>query len=374
MNTSSSLLPSAFCLLTSAFCILAAKSNAEDPAPAAAAAAWSHVEYLSVEANEKVPVGVNAVEFYADRNKALHDAAADFAQKFPNDVHEPQAMLWKLNTTDFPESNEQRLTLLHQNEVDAQSLENNAALPANLRYEAEQIILMQWLDNPDLIVTSDQASGIDNRIAELLQKNPQEPRAVTFQLARAGLMLRFDHDKGIARLQDLAKSSDRNLAEAAAAQLTKVQIIGRPLDLQFESIDGSPVDLAALRGKVVLIDFWASWCPDCIRETPTVRGVYQKFKDKGFAVIGISLDKDRQAMSNYIAKKLIPWPQYFDGKGWANDFATRFGVRAIPELWLINQRGEVVATDVSANQLEAKLVSFLGATPDRAEARPYHGQ
>jgi thiol-disulfide isomerase/thioredoxin len=173
-------------------------------------------------------------------------------------------------------------------------------------------------------------------------------------------MLQFDRDKGIALLQELAKSSDRNLAEAAAAQLTKVQIIGRPLDLQFESIDGSPVDLAALRGKVVLIDFWASWCPDCIRETPTVRSVYQKFKDKGFAVIGISLDKDRQAMSNYIAKKLIPWPQYFDGKGWANDFATRFGVRAIPELWLINQRGEVVATDVSANQLEAKLSQMIG--------------
>ncbi|HZC58361.1 MAG TPA: TlpA disulfide reductase family protein [Chthoniobacterales bacterium] len=331
--------------------------NAEDQA---AAAAWSHVEDLSVKANARVPVGDNAVEFYAGRNKALHDAAADFAHKFPNDVHEPQAMLWKLDTTDFQESNEQKLALLHRNEVDAQSLENDASLPANLRCEAEQIIIMQWLDNPDLIVTSDQASAIENRIVELLQKNPQEPRAVTFQLARAGLMLHFDHDKGIARLQELAESSDRNLAEGAAVQLTKVQIIGRPLDLQFETIDGSSVDLAGLRGKVVLIDFWASWCPDCIRETPTVRSVYQKYKDKGFAVIGISLDKDRQAMSNYIAKKLIPWPQYFDGKGWGNDFATRFGVRAIPELWLINQRGEVVATDVAADQLEAKLSQMIG--------------
>jgi thiol-disulfide isomerase/thioredoxin len=352
MTTSSwsSLLLSAFLLLPSHFV---------DAAPAATAA-WSHVEDLNAKANESVPLGVNAVEFYAGRNKALHDAATDFARKFPNDVHEPQAMLWKLNTTDFPESNEQKLAILHQNELDAQSLENDAALPANLRYEAEQIILMQWLDNPDLIVTSDQASAIENRIAELLQKNPQEPRAITFQLARAGLMLRFDHDKGIARLQELAESSDRNLAEGAAAQLAKVQIIGRPLDLQFEGIDGSPVDLADLRGKVVLLDFWASWCPDCVRETPTVRSVYQKYKDKGFAVIGISLDKDRQAMSNYIAKKLIPWPQYFDGKGWGNDFATRFGVRAIPELWLINQRGEVVATDVSANQLEAKLSQMIG--------------
>jgi thiol-disulfide isomerase/thioredoxin len=344
-------------LLLSAFCLLPSYFVDADPA---AAAAWSHVEDLSLNANEKVPVGVNAVEFYAGRNKALHDAAADFAQNFPNDVHEPQAMLWKLDTTDFPGSSEQKLALLHHNEVDAQSLENDAALPANLRYQAERIILMQWLDNPELVKTSDQASGIENRIAELLQKNPQEPRATTFQLARAGLMLHFDHDKGIALLQELAKSSDQNLAKAAAAQLKKAELIGKPLDLQFESVDGSPVDLAALRGKVVLIDFWASWCPDCIRETPTVRSVYQKYKDKGFAVIGISLDKDQQAMSNYIARKLIPWPQYFDGKGWGNDFAARFGVRAIPELWLINQRGEVVATDVSADQLEAKVSQMMG--------------
>jgi len=57
---------------------------------------------------------------------------------------------------------------------------------------------------------------------------------------------------------------------------------------------------------------------------------------------------------------LIPWPEYFDGRGWGNDFATRLGVRAIPELWLINQRGEVVGTDISADQLETKLVQLIG--------------
>ncbi len=335
----------------------AATSNAQD---SAAAGPWSHVKELSAKANEKVPIGINAVEFYAERNKALHDSAADFAQKFSNDVHTPQAILWKLDSTDFSGSNEQKLAILHQNETDARSLEDNTALPANLRYQAEHILLMQWLDNTDLITANDQADGIEDRIASLLEKNPQDPRAVTFQLAEAGLMLRFDPQRGMARLEELAKSPDPNLAAAAAAQLVKARIIGKPLDLQFTAVDGSSVDLSAMRGKVVLIDFWASWCPDCIRESPAVRGVYQKYKDKGFDVIGISLDKDQQAMSNYIAKKLIPWPQYFDGKGWGNDFATRFGVRAIPELWLINQRGEVVATDISADKLETKLVQLIG--------------
>jgi thiol-disulfide isomerase/thioredoxin len=340
-------------------CITVSATAAISVGQESAAAPWSHVEELGTKANEKVPIGTNAVEFYAERNKALHDAAAEFAQKFPNDVHTPQAILWKLESTDISGSTEQKLAILHQNEIDARSLEDNTALPANLRYQAEHILLMQWLDNSDLITSNDQALEIADRIETLLEGDPRDPRAVTFQLASAGLILRFDHQQGLERLEELAKSPDQDLAAAAAIQLAKVRIIGKPINLQFTAVDGASVDLAAMRGKVVLIDFWASWCPDCVREMPAVRGVYQKYKDKGFEVIGISLDKDQLALSNYIAKKLIPWPQYFDGKGWDNDFATRFGVRAIPELWLINQGGDVVATDLSADQLETKLVQML---------------
>jgi thiol-disulfide isomerase/thioredoxin len=339
-------------------CSFAARPTAGETGPAAAA--WSHLEDLNAKAREEVPVGVNAVEFYSDRDKALHDAAADFVRKFPNDAHEPQAVLWKLETTDFPDDANQKLALLHQNELEAKSLEENTTIPADFRYGAEHILLMQWLDNSDLISSGDQATAIENRIATLLRTNPAEPQTVTFQLGSANLMLRFDHDRGIALLEELGRASDKNLANAAAAQLRKAQIIGKPIELRFTAADGSSVDLATLRGSVVLIDFWASWCPDCIRETPTVKSVYEKYKDKGFAVIGISLDKDEQAMSNYIAKKLIPWPQYFDGKGWANDFATKFGVHAIPDLWLINQHGEVTATGASAKELDSKLAQLLG--------------
>ena len=92
---------------------------------------------------------------------------------------------------------------------------------------------------------------------------------------------------------------------------------------------------------------------------PAVRQTYQKYKDKGFAVIGISLDKDEQALSNFVAKKLIPWPQYFDGQGWENEFATKYGVRAIPEMWLINQRGELVSTEISVEQLDQRIEQQL---------------
>ena len=92
---------------------------------------------------------------------------------------------------------------------------------------------------------------------------------------------------------------------------------------------------------------------------PAVRQTYQKYKDKGFAVVGISLDKDAQALSNFVARKLIPWPQYFDGEGWENELVSKYGVRAIPEMWLINQRGEVVSTDLSVEQLDQRIEQLL---------------
>jgi len=330
-------------------------SNAED----AAGSAWSQLQVLSDKAKEKVPAGTNAVEFYTDREKALHDAAAEFVKQFPNDVREQQAMLLKIETTAYSESAEKRIALLRQNERDAQRIADDKALAANLRFQVQGTILAQWLDNPDLITTPDQAADIEDRIADLVRKNPEEPRVISFQLARADLALRFEHDKGVTLLQELTRVPDQNLAAAAKARLSKEQMIGKPVDLQFTAADGSSVDLQALRGKIVLIDFWASWCPDCIREMPAVRQTYQKYKDKGLAIVGISLDKDAQALSNFVAKKLIPWPQYFDGQGWENKFATKYGVRAIPEMWLIDQRGDVVSTDISIGQLDQKIEQLM---------------
>jgi thiol-disulfide isomerase/thioredoxin len=326
-------------------------SNAAEPGDSI----WPRLQALNDQANEKVPLGTNAVEFYAPREKALHAAAADYVKRFPGDPHQSQVLLWKIETTDFQGSAEQRISLLKQNEMDGRQILQDPALPSDLRYEVRRTILTQWLDNPELITAPDQAADFEKRIAELVQMNPTEPRAITLELARADLMLRFDHEKGVTLLQDFINGADRDLAEAAKTRLLKAQIIGKSVDLEFTAVDGSPIDLRALRGKIVLVDFWATWCPDCIREMPVVRQVYQKYKDKGFTVLGISLDKDPEALSNFVAKKLISWPQYFDGNGWETKYAAQYGVRAIPEMWLINQRGEVVSTDVSVDQLEQEI-------------------
>jgi thiol-disulfide isomerase/thioredoxin len=331
--------------------------NAAGPADSA----WSQLQELKAKADEKVPIGTNAVEFYAGREKSLHDAATEFAQQFPNDAHKSQALFWKIATTDFEGSIEQRTAQLQQNETDGRSILADTALPQDLRFQVQRTIFSQWLDNSDVITTPTQAAEIEERIAELARANPTVPRAVSLKLGRAKLLLRFDHQKGLEALQDLVSGPDQNLADAARAQLFKAQMIGKPVDLQFTALDGSAVDMRALRGTIILVDFWASWCPDCLRDLPALRRTYQKYKDKGFTVIGISLDKDEQALSNFVAKKLIPWPQYFDGQGWQSPFAMKYGVRAIPEMWLINQRGEVVSTDISAEQLDQRIEQLISS-------------
>jgi len=132
----------------------------------------------------------------------------------------------------------------------------------------------------------------------------------------------------------------------------------QPVDIKFTAIDGRAVDLASLHGKVVLIDFWATWCPPCRAEVPHVVETYKKLHDKGFEVIGISLDQNKEALVEFTKKNSMTWPQYFDGKGWENSISKKNGIDSIPAMWLIDKQGKVVSTDARddlAGQVEKLL-------------------
>ncbi|MHC4463459.1 MAG: TlpA family protein disulfide reductase [Planctomycetota bacterium] len=111
--------------------------------------------------------------------------------------------------------------------------------------------------------------------------------------------------------------------------------------LEFTSLAGDPVSLVNLKGKVVLIDFWATWCGPCRRTMPDLVETYRAYHDQGFEIIGISLDKDQSQLEKYMQDMGITWPQYFDGLGWSNKIAQRFAVRAIPHIVLIDKTGAV---------------------------------
>jgi len=140
---------------------------------------------------------------------------------------------------------------------------------------------------------------------------------------------------------------------------TKPYEVGKPLDIRFTALDGREVDLTKLTGKIVLVEFWSTTCGPCIAEMPTVKVVYEKLHDRGFEVVAISLDDKEAALRRFIREKELPWPQHFDGKGWENQFAVRYGVFSIPTMWLVDKHGNLRDTNARFD-LERSVNSLLG--------------
>ena len=125
--------------------------------------------------------------------------------------------------------------------------------------------------------------------------------------------------------------------------------------------DGNPIKLSELRGKVVLVDFWASWCGPCRRENPNVVRMYNKYKDQGFEILGVSLDKTKNAWLKAIEKDQLTWPHVSDLRGWKNEVAQLYSVTSVPATILLDREGRIIARNLRGPPLEAKVGEVLKA-------------
>jgi len=122
-------------------------------------------------------------------------------------------------------------------------------------------------------------------------------------------------------------------------------------DFEEKDLEGNPLSVGKFKGKVVLVDFWATWCGPCVRELPNVLETYEKYHEKGFEIVGISLDRDEEKLKSFIKEKKMSWPQYFDGQGWGSKLAQKYGVNSIPATYLLNAEGEIVDKDLRGERL-----------------------
>lgn len=127
--------------------------------------------------------------------------------------------------------------------------------------------------------------------------------------------------------------------------------------------NGQPLVLENFRGKVVLLDFWATWCGPCVHELPNVVAAYRQHHAQGFEIVGISLDRegDGPKLAAFTKSHDMPWPQYYDGQYWHNKLASQYGVRSIPATYLLDGEGRIIGKNLRGAALEAAVVKALAA-------------
>ncbi|HWB08532.1 MAG TPA: TlpA disulfide reductase family protein [Pirellulales bacterium] len=214
----------------------------------------------------------------------------------------------------------------------------------------------------------DEAAELGQKLADsfLESANPDMAEGA-FQLANiTGQIFEAQgRDKEAADLyrdfaERFSKSDNPALREAASqfeGSARKLSLVGEPMPITGKLVGGGQFDIAQYAGKVVLVDFWATWCGPCVAELPNVKDTYEKYHGRGFEVVGISLDNDADTLTKFIEEEKLPWPIIFEE---GHPQAKQYGVTAIPMAVLINQDGKVVTLNARGEKLGELVAELLG--------------
>jgi len=270
------------------------------------------------------------------------DKAKDFYTRFPKHEKAAEARKKEYELTVFAVQlgNTNRLARLDALQKERLSDPNlSEGERFELRAEMMQMAAMSKQSEGESAMLAEFEKG-----ARALQKDfPKRPEVYAMLLEVAS---NSEGDKARILAQEIVDGAAPDEVKGEAQKLLKkMDAMGKPVPIKFTAVDGRSVDLTQMPGKVVLVDFWATWCGPCVAELPNVKAAYEKLHAKGFEIVGISFDKEKDKLVNFVTKEKMPWPQYFDGKYWENTIGQEYDIKSIPAMWLIDKKGNLRDTN-----------------------------
>jgi thiol-disulfide isomerase/thioredoxin len=209
------------------------------------------------------------------------------------------------------------------------------------------------------------ASGVES----FLTLAPKDPRAGT--LLRTATDAVKDEKTRTALLERLNKEYPEAAQVAGMfGPHNQTEAIGKPFVLEFENaISGEKISMKDLKGKVVVLDFWATWCPPCVAEMPKMKELYAKYREQGVEFIGVSLDQSKEegglaSLKKFVKENAIAWPQYYQGDYWSSKFSKSWGINSIPCVFIVDADGNLFST-----QARGKLEEMIPELLQKAKAK-----
>ena len=214
---------------------------------------------------------------------------------------------------------------------------------------------------------ADELKSFDRLVASENGAKTDEAAQIVYMKAMLYLEVFKNNEKGAELIKQIkanypdtkyGQNADKildSLAKQAAGKKIQDSLAAGAVfpDFAEKDLNGKPLSVAALKGKVVLVDFWATWCPPCRAELPNVIATYKKHHSEGFEIIGVSLDSEREKLDAFLKQQDgMTWPQYFDGLGWSNKLAGKYGVQSIPFAVLVGPDGKIIGKDLRGEDLE----------------------
>jgi thiol-disulfide isomerase/thioredoxin len=255
------------------------------------------------------------------------------------------------------------------NSVGLRAEESGAEFDSRLdSINAEVEAALEADENVTLAALSDELRALEILASDVAETAPEDAAKALRRKAIYEAIYLEAFAEGRATLDRLvARFPDTEEGRKGAVMLKKLEVIGSlqpgaefpPFTLT--NLEGEPLHLEDFRGQVVLVDFWATWCPPCRAALPDLKELYAEYHDEGFEIIGLSLDQSQERLEKFLEREEMAWPQFFDGKVWESPLVDEYGVLAIPTTFLLDREGKIVGRNLHGEELQAEVAKLFAA-------------